>query len=521
MPTIDLTHADAPFILALDLGSSSSRAMVFDARGRAIDGLEARDAHQLHIHADGTAEDDAEESLRRAASIVDRVLRLAADRANEIGAVAMDTYATNIVGLGANGEPITPVYTYADTRATEDAAQLRKRFSEAAAQDRTGCLIRASYLPARFAWLRRTQPQLLGRARRWLSLGEFILDRFFGRALVSSSLASWSGLLNRRTVDWDQEWFNALPITVDQFSPVVDVDEPVWGLQSEWAARWPMLKDVPWYPAVGDGAAANIGSGCTTSDRAALTIGTSGALRIALTGVPDHVPWGLWCYRIDRNTSLLGGATNEGGNVYAWLRQTLNLAIDDVGADLVSAQSAQGDHVGSPLQADDFNQAIRAIEPDAHGLVVLPFIAGERSPGYAGDARAAINGLSINTRPIEIARAMLEAVAYRFAIIAERMKIDPTARVIGSGGGLLHAPAWMQIFADVLNRPLIASAEKEATSRGAVLLALRSLGVIKSLDELPADLGETYRPDPGHHELYLQAIERQKELYERLITSDE
>jgi gluconokinase len=504
MPTIDLAHAEAPFILTLDLGSSSSRAMLFDARARSIDGLETRDVHPLHVESDGTAEDDAEESLRRTASIIDHVLKLAGDQARHIGAVAMDTYATNILGLDAAGQPITPIYTYADTRATEDALQLRKRFDEAAIQDRTGCLIRASYLPARFAWLQRTQPQRLTRVQRWMSLGEFIFERFFGRAVVSSSTVSWSGLLNRRAVQWDEAWFNALPISLDQFSPIVDASDPLIGLQPEWASRWPMLKDVKWFPAIGDGAAANIGSGCAAPDRLALTIGTSGALRVALDAPPNHIPFGLWCYRIDRHTSLLGGATTEGGNVYAWLRQTLNVAADD-----------------------QFDRAIQALAPDAHGLTALPFIAGERSPGYAGDrARAAIVGLSINTPPTEIARALLEAVAYRFAIIVERIDdVSPPAlrpaQVVASGGALLRAPAWLHIFADVLNRPVIASAESEATSRGTALIALRALGIIQSFDDLPASLGETYQPDPKHHAIYVKAIERQQQLYELLVMSNE
>ena len=408
------------------------------------------------------------------------------------------------VGVDADGQPITPVYTYADTRATEDAQRLRQLYDEASVQDRTGCLMRASYLPARFVWLQREQPDLLKRATYWLSLGEFLFDRWFGRSIVSTSLASWSGLLDRRSLQWDTTWFNSLPVSVDQFSPLVDVSEPLRGLMPDWAARWPALRDVPWFPAVGDGAAANIGSGCTSPDQLALTLGTSGALRIALPGAPQVVPGGLWCYRIDRATSLLGGATNEGGNVYTWLRQTLH--IDD----------------------DRFDEALAALEPDSHGLTALPFIAGERSPGWAGEARAAITSLTIDTQPIEIARAMFEAVAYRFALIAQQIEAaqppkgsGTAGRLIASGGGLLRHPAWLQIFADVLDRPVTVCAEPEATSRGAALLALRSIGAIESLDELPAELGETYTPDATRHAVYVKAIKRQRTLYDLLVRRDE
>ena len=154
----------------------------------------------------------------------------------------------------------------------------------------------------------------------------------------------------------------------------------------------------------------------------------------------------------------------------------------------------------------------------------MPFISGERSPGYAGDVHASISGLSINTQPIEIARAMLEAVAYRFALIHNLIAaaLPPAPRpaeIVASGNGILPYPAWLQIFADVLNRSVVASAEKEATSRGAALLALRSIGALKALDEVSADLGEIFEPRANRHALYLKAIERQNTLYDLLITN--
>lgn len=502
MPNVALADALSPLILTLDIGSSSTRAMIFDARARSIDDLEAREVHTLHTEPDGTAIDHADELVHRVVAVIDRVIAMLGDRSSDIGAVAIDTYASNLLGLDRSSGPITPIYTYTDTRPTDDAARLRAEYDEATVLNRTGCLVRSSYLPARFMWLARTQPKLLQEVNRWISIGEYLFDQFFDRSVVSTSIASWSGLLNRHTLKWDSEWFKLLPVSIEQFSSLTDASEPISGLKSEWASRWPMLKDVPWFPAIGDGAAANLGSGCSTSSQVALTLGTSGAMRVALSGTPEKIPFGLWCYRIDRTTSLLGGATNEGGNVYAWLRQTLLIDTDD-----------------------KFDAAINALEPNAHGLTALPFIAGERSPGYAGDVRVSITGLSINTQPIEIARAMLEAVAYRFAIIYQRIEsahppggFESSGRIIASGGGLLRRLAWLQIFADVLNRSVIASSEKEATSRGAALIALRSIGAIKSFDEVPADLGQTFESHPDRHAIYLKAIERQKELYDLLIT---
>lgn len=484
----------ASLILTVDIGSSSARAMVYDGRGRAVPGLSAQEHYTLRTTADGGAEDDPALAIERAARCIDAVLAQAGPHAEQIRGVAVATMATTLVGLDAAGRPLTSLRTYADTRAAADAARLRESLDEAAAHDRTGCLLRASYWPAQLAAIRRLEPERWRAVRRWATLGEYLERQLFGHGRVSLSAASWTGLLNRRTLSWDGPLCETLGLAPEQLTALVDVDEPLAGLAGPWASRWPALRDLPWLPAVGDGAAANIGSGCAGPGSLALTVGTTGALRVVQPN-PATVPPGLWCYRVDRAHALVGGATSEGGNVYAWLRQTLQL--------------------GDPAAAE---AALAALPPDRHGLTVLPFVAGERSPGWAGDVPASLHGLTLATTPPAILRASLEAVAYRFALIARHLADRASdVRVVASGGALLSSPAWMQIIADVLGRPLVASGEAEATSRGVALLALRTLGVIPSLAAVPAAEGPTYEPDPAHYAIYQAAIARQAWLYEQLI----
>lgn len=491
----DAAAAEPPLILTIDIGSSSARVVLYDARGRALDGVGAQERYELRTNADGTAEDDPDAMLERAARCVDAVLVQAGRRATQIGAVAVDTLVSNLLAIDDVGHPLTPLISYADTRNAHDADVLRGTLDERAVHDRTGCLLRTSYWPARLAWLRRVQPDVWRATARWITLGEYLELRLFGRCRVSFSVASWSGLLDRRRLVWDRPLLDVLGIRPDQLSALVDVDQPLRGLVGPYAARWPALRDLPWFPAVGDGAAANVGSGCAGHDRVALTLGTTGAIRAIQSEVPE-VPTGLWCYRVDRQHALLGGATSEGGNVYAWLRRSLHLP-----------------------DAADIEAALAAMPPDGHGLTVLPLFAGERSPDWAGNVQATIHGLTLATTPIEIVRASLEAVAYRFAVIEQRIcgRPDCEHRLIASGSGLLNSPVWMQIFADVLGRTVVASAEPEATSRGAALLALRALGPISSIESAPAADGTVYEPDRVRHGVYQAAIARQRWLYDRVI----
>jgi gluconokinase len=157
--------------------------------------------------------------------------------------------------------------------------------------------------------------------------------------------------------------------------------------------------------------------------------------------------------------------------------------------------------------------------PGAHGLTVLPLFAGERSPNWRADARAAITGVSVHTTPLDILRASLEAVALRFRIIYEMMvtAFGVPVEVITSGGALLHSPVWTQIMADVLGRPIRTCLEPEATSRGAALLALERLGMSTAVTDSKPRLGREFNPKPEYRAIYDLEFERQQTLYRKLF----
>jgi gluconokinase len=152
--------------------------------------------------------------------------------------------------------------------------------------------------------------------------------------------------------------------------------------------------------------------------------------------------------------------------------------------------------------------------PDDHQLTVLPFLAGERAPGWRDDRRAAITGLSLHTTPLDVLQAGLEAVALRLAAIHALLAplADDGASIVASGGALARVRGWTQMIADAIGRPVSASREAEATSRGAAVLALQSLGVVRDLVAMRAPLGETFVPAPARHARYQAALARQRTL---------
>lgn len=484
-----------PVVVALDVGSSSVRALAFDPAGRAL-GVECQRPYEPETTADGGVEIDADRLVVLVGEVLEGLVAALGPRVDAVLAVATSTFWHTLLGLDPAGRPRTPVYSWADTRSASAVEALRGRVDEKAYHARVGCRLHTSYLPARLWWLRERDAAAFGAVHRWLSFGEYLGLRLFGELRTSISMASGTGLFDQWARRWDPPTLDVLGLAPEHFSPIVDLDRPFRGLRPEFAGRWPALARVPWYPALGDGACSNVGAGCTTPDRAALMVGTSGAMRICLTAESVAIPEGLWCYRVDSRRLLLGGSLSNGGSVYAWLTETLRLP--------------------APERVE---RELAAMGADAHGLTVLPFLAGERSLGWVATARAAVVGLSLATRPLDVLRAGLETVAYRFALIHERLReACPGLReVVATGGALLASPAWMGIVADALGVPITPSTETEGSSRGAALLASEALGLIPSVAAAPAGAGPAIQPDPGRHARYRAGLARHRQLYDLLV----
>lgn len=499
-------------ILAIDLGSSSLKVTPFRTDGeRLADLAEARPTQQA---ADGTFDARALASLAQQAisGCLQRVRALPGEY--QFLAVTWTSFAMSWLGVDRDGSPVTPVLTYADTLSGPDADRLRGQLDAlgilADTWQRTGTPIHNAYAPAQILRLARQEPDMLARVSHWQTLSSHLLSRWQGRAHspVSNSEAGWTGLLNLDTLSWDEDMARRAQIGAQRLPPVANYSASSRGLGRPWSERWPELAQAPFFLAVGDGAGANVGSGCLDGRRTALTVGTTGAMRVIVPAQPGRqpsqdaaddrlrVPAGLWSYPVDSRRLLVGGSLTDGGALYSWLR---SLFRERDGGALI-------------------NEAAR-LQPDGHGLTVLPFLRGERAPGWATRATLTITGMTPATGHVEVARAVLEAVALRFRLIYDRLRpsLDPDCQIIASGGALQRDALWRQILADALQTSVHLIEEEEATSRGAVILALEALGL--PLPPAPPTV-HVSEPDPHAGRLYRAASRRQEELYAKLLGSD-
>ncbi|MES1247686.1 MAG: gluconokinase [Actinomycetota bacterium] len=412
-------------VLALDIGSSSVRAQRFDERGHPEGEL-----HQEHYDTNDPAE---------IVTICHKVL----------GGEEPDgtsCFGHSLIAVDSDWRPLTPLLGWRDTRSAAAAEWLRRRLDAGAVHARTGGYLHPAYWAAKLAWLAETEPDTFRRAAHFVSFCDFLR----GTPETSLSIASGTGLLDLTTNGWDAELLDALGLDEERLPRIVD--QPVWL----------------------DAVCSNLGAGCVSEERAALMIGTSGAMRVLYeTERPQPKP-GLFLYRVDERRIAEGGALSDGGNLHAWLEQTL---------------------------ADRGSEA-----RDDHGLTFLPFLGGERSTGWDPDARGALFGLTFETTPADIRRAALEGVGFRFAAIADLL---PDVReIVATGGALLKDRAWVQILSDALARPITLSAVAEASLRGAAVAVLD--------DPADAETGDTFHPREERAEAYRSARERQQRLYEEI-----
>jgi gluconokinase len=452
-------------VLALDVGTSSVRARLYDERGLEVEGVEAQERYTAtRGHSGRLGEFDADELVDVAGDAVEEARR---EAGGPIDAIATSCFWHSLVPVDAAGRALWPVQTWRDVRSADEADELAAALGRDAVHARTGAPLHPSFWPAKLLRLRRHERDLFDRAARFLSFSDYVLGRLAGETKTSLSMASGTGLLDVAAATWDAELLDAVGVEPDRLPEISD--EPAGG-------------EEPCFPALGDGACSNLGVGCVTPDRAALMIGTSGAYRTVTQTQPDVRP-GLFVYRVDARRWVQGGAISDGGNLYDWLERTL----------------AETDTSGL---ADE--------PPDAHGLTFLALLGGERSPGWNARARGAVAGLTFATTPRQLVQAAFEGVAYRFAEIAELM---PEVReVVVTGAALLENPDWTQIVADVLGRPVTASAVDEGSARGAAVAALERLG------ESPAEapLGRVFEPRLDRSEVHAAARERHRSVYRAL-----
>lgn len=442
-------------MLALDLGSSSVRAIVYEVGSGGLSpvtGALARRPRHVSGSEPGEATFSAGSYFADLVACMDELgdngyLRGISD-------VALACQWHSLLAVDGSGSPLGPVLTWADTRSRSSLSQGAP--SPTALEElrqRTGCAFNPMYWTCRAPWLR---GHGTGRDARFLGLSEYVGFQLLDDISMSASMASGTGLLATATRDWDGEALELATVSAKSLPPLAPAD---WSgrLSARWRRRWPALAEAAWHPCLGDGAAANLGAGCDSPERAAVTVGTSAAVRAVQPAPVGQVlaplPAGLWRYCADAGRVVVGAAYSAGGQLYSW---ALSLWEG------TSATEVRFD-VEIPVRAG------------SEGVVVLPWHVGTRPPErFAPAGQGMVMGLALSTGGAQIVSAAVEAVCFQIAsgLYALEEAAGFPLKVVANGGAVERSQFWRQRLAAVLGRPVTYLAAPETTAEGAAAVAL-------------------------------------------------
>jgi gluconokinase len=465
-------------IVALDLGTTSCRALVFGLDGQILS--QASRTYPLHTPRPGWAEQDPHDLLGAADAVVPEAVAAAGVRPADVAGLVLCTYMHSQIALGPEGEYLSPLLTWADTRSAAQVEQVRATASWRDLYARTGCPPHTMYPLYKFMWLRQHQPQLLQKAHRWVSIKELLIHRWTGEYALDYNLATGSGLFSGRTLDWDPEAVELAGLRWDQLSRVV----PPMQTFPLLPGRLGLVPGTPVVAGAGDGVLSSLGTGAIEPGVVAAMVGTSGAVRACVPEPVADPQARVFCYYLDKNRWILGGSLNNGGIAVQWARELL--------------------YPGG-TQADMEAEAA-SVEPGAGSLLFLPYLAGERSPGFNGRARGVWLGLGLEHKRPHMARSVLEAVAFRlYSVLGPIGELCGGVKEIRASGGFARSDLSLQLCADVFGREVTVPDQKEGSALGAFVLGAVALGLAPDLSWVHQLVRVDRRVSPGpaqHHALY-------------------
>jgi gluconokinase len=471
----------AQVVVGVDISTTSAKAVAFDADGEVRGAGEHE--YPLSEPAPGRVEQDADEVAHATLTAI----RVAADEARSGGAepvaLSFSSAMHSLVGCDDVGEPLTPLITWADLRAADEADELRREHPDL--HGRTGTPLHPMAPLPKLRWLRTHEPELFERVARWVGIKELVVARLTGEWVIDHSCASGTGLFSLRDQEWDGEALGLAGVEPSTLSRLV----PVGAILQLTAAAAGNLKLEPELPVVvggGDGPLANLGVGAVRPGVAACSIGTSGALRLVVEAPVTDPEGRVFCYALTPGRWVVGGAINNGGSVLQWTGAALAPDLGDEPEEALLELAAQA-------------------PPGSDGLVMLPYLLSERAPHWSPLPRGAYVGLThAHGRP-QLIRAALEGVCQQLALVLAAMRdAGNEVREIRATGGFARSGLWRQMLADTLGMPVGFPAGREGSGFGAAMVGMEALGMVDSIERAAdlVEIAEVVEPNAEAAEVY-------------------
>jgi len=478
------------FILAIDIGTTSTKGLAVASDGTVLASFNK--PYPTFYPSPGYAEQQPEEIFGAVVEVIQTTLKKTGNSKALLG-LSFSCAMHSLMAVDKIGKPITPLIIWADMRSTAQADALKLKTESRTIYEQSGTPIHPMSPLCKILWMKEEQPSLFSSAFKFISIKEYVFFRFFGEYRIDYSLASATGLFDNNNLKWSQVALGATGIDADKLSQPVSPYYNFTSLKPEMAALLNVDVTTPFVIGASDGCLANLGSGAMEEGDLSITIGTSGAVRMASRGYRQDPRQRIFNYRLDEQQFIVGGATNNGAVLLSWFAENFEKVKSDARAFDMEAFSV----------------------PNTEGLLFLPYVLGERAPIYDPHAKGVFFGVGIQHKLAHFKRAILEGICFEInsIVLAVEETVCPARYVIASGG-FTKSDGWVQLMADILGKTIEIDSKGDASALGAAMMGYKSLGVTYSTQK---DSGtRVFNPDEKSYHQYRKKFILFESLYKNL-----
>ena len=487
-----------PYILGTDIGTGSTKTLAVDFSGKVL--CTSQGYYDIQSPEPGYSEQEPagifnafRESIKETVSKMD----------GPPAAISLSSAMHGLMAVDESCRPLTKLILWSDSRSSTIAERLKNLPEGKSIYEATGTPIHSMSPLCKIIWLRENASELFARAWKFISIKEYIWFQLFQKFEIDYSLASATGLFHIEHLAWNTESLALAGITGQKLSKPVPTDFIRTDMEEKMAAILQVPASTPFCIGASDGCLANLGTNSLKSGTAAITIGTSGAVRIARTKPLCNYSTMGFNYLLDEATFICGGPVNNGGSVVQWL--------------LKSFLSRE------PVKDDDYHKLFADIEmvpAGSKGLLFLPYINGERAPMWDEESCGVFFGVKSYHSQAYFLRAALEGVC--FALQEVLLSIEDPAHPIqqvNASGGFVQSPVWVQLLANITGKKISVLQTEDASATGAAWLGLKALHIIPDYSSLQQEKGMDVHPQKEAVKVYKKAAAIFKTLYPSLKTS--
>ncbi|SYW07521.1 D-gluconate kinase [Oenococcus oeni] len=483
------------YIIGMDIGTTSTKAVLYDLKGKVL--AYSNNLYSLYRDSSGMAEEDPNEIFDAVIHGLQEILRKVDLEHGTLHGVSFSSANQSLIALDKDHEPLTRIITWADTRATKYAEQLKKDGTGSILYKRTGTPIHPMSPLCKLLWLKNEVGEVYKKATYYCGVKEYIFYRLFNVWQMDISVASCTGIFNIFNLDWDNKALELTGVEKKQLPKIVDGYQQTFRMNEDYAKVLGYPSDTPFIQGAFDGALSNLGVGAIGNGEVAVTIGTSGGVRVVTDHPVIDSKERVFCYALTKKLWVVGGPVNNGGVVFRWARDNLFDAEKSTAA----------------LLKKDFYDLLtdiaKKVPAGSDGLIFLPFLGGERAPIWDADARGTFFGLTQMHTRANMIRAVLEGIVYNlYTVLLALEEVVGKPKYIMATGGFSQSPLCRQILADIFETPITVPEDFESSCLGAAVIGMKSLGLIDDLNVVKNFIGKTntYKPDSKNFESYRKLI---------------